>query len=299
MKKLSFLFAILVMAGMSFLSSCTKDTTTTPTPPTLMLNAGPGYTGTDVTVPANTELKVGIIAQSTSAKLSNLKITQTISGLSSTLLDTTFSSDSFNKDFTITAPAEAGSVTLTFKITAEDGEFAQASFMITTTSAAIYTYTAILIGGQLNPNVGSFYSTGDNSVMKWAVANASPAKVDLAFYYGEVNKATISAPSDNAITAVTNFGGIANWVPRNATKMKLITTVIDWATITDESGILANVTDLNATKADHLEIGNTIAFETASTSTNPGKKGMFKVIELNGTSAGTDRSVKIEVKIQK
>jgi hypothetical protein len=135
--------------------------------------------------------------------------------------------------------------------------------------------------------------------MKLGVANASPAKVDFGFYYGDVNKATISAPSDSDMPAVSNFGSISNWTPRNATKMKLITAALDWATITDESGILANATSLTATKIPNMAIGNTVAFETAATSTNPSKKGMFKVLELNGTSAGTDRSIKIEVKIQK
>lgn len=297
MKKLNFLFAILVMAAVPFITSCGTDETATP--PTLMLNAAPGYTGTDVTVPVNTELKVGIIASSTSAKLSNFKISQTIGGITSTPVDTTFSIDSFNRDYIITAPDQVGSLTLTFKITAADGEMAQASFTITTTSAPIYTYTAILMGGQLNPDLGSFYSTGTNTVLKVGPATAAPASVDFGYYYGTVNEATISAPSDNAITAVTNFDAISGWNPRNITKMKLITTAINWANVTDESGILTYATSLTETKADHLQVDDIVAFETASTSTNPGKKGLFKVIELNGTSIGTDRSIKIEIKIQK
>lgn len=284
------------MASMPFFTSCGTDEEVA-TPPTIMLNAGPGYTAADVTVPVNTELKVGVIATATSAKLSNLKITQ--SGSTTALLDTTFSSDSFNKDFTITASPVAGDITLTFRISAADGEFAEASFKITTTSVPIHTYTAILLGGQLNPNLGSFYSTEGNEVMKWAVANATPAKVDFGFYYGEVNKATISAPSDSDIVFVKNFEGIANWLPRNATKMKLVATTLDWSTITDESGILDNATDLTETKITNLAVDKVVAFETAATSTNPAKKGMFKVLELKGSTIGTDREIKIEVKIQK
>jgi hypothetical protein len=298
MKKLSFLFAILVIASATFFTSCSKDASTTP--PTIMLNAGPGYTAADVSVPVNTVLKIGVIANSTTGKLTNLKISQTISGMSTTILDSTFTAkDALNEDFTITASPVAGVVKLTFRITADDSEYAEASLTITTTSAPINTYTAILLGGQLNPNLGSFYSTGDNAVMKVAIASASPAKVDFGFYYGTVNHATISAPSDEDMTLVKNFEVIANWIPRNATKMKLITTPLDWSTITDESGILANATDLTETKIPDLAVDKIVAFETASTSTNPGKKGLFKVIELNGTTIGTDREIKIEVKIQK
>ena len=297
MKKFSFLFAILIMASVPFFTSCGTDEEVA-TPPTIMLNAGPGYTATDVTVPVNTEFKVGVIATATSAKLTNLKITQ--SGSAIALKDTAlFSLESFNEDFTFTTSAIAGDLTLTFRISAADGEYAEASFKITTTSAPIDTYTAILLGGQLNPNLGSFYSSEANEVMKWAVANATPAKVDFGFYYGEVNKATISAPSDSDIVSVKNFEGIANWNTRNATKMKLVTTAIDWSTITDESGLLANVTDLTETKITNLAVDKVVAFETAATSTNPAKKGMFKVLELKGSTIGTDREIKIEVKIQK
>jgi hypothetical protein len=298
MKKLNLLIATLILTGMSFMTSCTKDATSTP--PNFMLNAAPGYTGTDVTVPVNTELKVGIIASSTSAKLSNLTIKQAISGgATTTLVDTTFSTDSFNKDFTITSPSEVGSLTLTFIISAADGESAQASFMITTTSAPINTYTAILMGGQLNPELGSFYSTESNSVLKIGAASAAPAKVDFGYYFGTANEATISAPSDNAITAVTNFEAISGWNPRNNTKMKAVTIGVDWASITTESEILANTTSLTDTKVAHLAVNDIVAFETAATSTNPGKKGLFKVINLTGTTLGTDRSITIEVKIQK
>ncbi len=296
MKRLNFLFAILFMASVPFLTSCTTEEDEA-TPPTIMLNAGPGYTSSDVTVPVNTELKVGVIAAATTGKLTNLKITQSVSTV--VLKDTTFSSDSFNKDFTITAPSVAGDLTLTFRISAADGEFAEASFKITTTSATINTYTAVLLGGQLNVNLGSFYSTEENTVMKWAVANATPAKVDFGFYYGEANKATISAPSDSDIIFVKNFEGISSWIPRNPTKMKLVTAALDWSTITDETGIIANVTDLTESKITNLAVDKVVAFETAATSTNPAKKGMFKVLELKGSTIGTDREIKIEVKIQK
>lgn len=295
MKKLRFLFAILFMATVPFITSCTEDETATP--PTIMLNAAPGYTATDVTVPVNTELKIGVIANATTSKLSNLKIIQTISGSSSTIKDTTFTSDSFNQNFTITASPVAGSVTLTFKITAADGEMAQASLTITTTSAPINTYTAVLMGGQENPNLGSFYSTAADSVMKLAAARLNSEKIDLVYYYGATNKASIVAVSDNQLAGVPSFVECSTWTTRNETKFKL-TSGIDWATITDESGIISNATSLTETHINQLAVGDIVAFETASTSNNPSKKGLYKVMEIIGSTAG-DRAIKIEVKIQK
>jgi len=295
MKSISFLFAILLMASVPFLTSCGTDETATP--PTIMLNAAPGYTGTDVTVPVNTELKVGIIASATTAKLSNLKINQTSNGSTTTLIDTTFSSDNFNQDFTITAPSVVGSLTLTFIIAAADGESAQASFSITTTSAPIYTYTAILMGGQENSTLGSFYSTLNDSVMKIAVARQNSQQIDMVYYYGASNHSSIVAVSDAQLLGVPAFAECDTWLTKNATKFKK-TTGIDWATITDESGILANAVNLTETHMNDLIVGDIIAFETATTSSNPTKKGMYKVMKVEGLTSAS-RSITIEVKIQK
>ena len=296
MKKLSFLFAILLIASATFFTSCSKDATTTP--PTIMLNAGPGYTASDVSVPVNTVLKIGVIANSTTGKLTNLKISQTISGMSTTILDSTFTAkDALNEDFTITASPVAGVVKLTFRITADDSEYAEASLTITTTSAPINTYTAVLLGGQENPNLGSFYSTIDNAVMKLAAARSNSQTVDMVYYYGATNHASIVAVSDNQLQGVPSFVECASWPTQNETKFKL-TTGVDWSTITDESGILANATNLDVTHVNQLAVGDIVSFVTAATSSNPGKNGMYKVMEVNGTG-GADRSITIEVKIQK
>lgn len=296
MKKLNLLFTILLVASATFFTSCSKDTTTTP--PTIMLNAGPGYTASDVSVPVNTVLKIGVIANSTSGKLTNLKIIQTISGIDTTLSNSTFAAkDALNEDFTITAAPVAGVVKLTFRITADDGEFAEASLTITTTSAPINTYTAVLMGGQENPNLGSFYSTIDNTVLKLAAARSNSQTVDLVYYYGTNLHASIVAVSDNQLQGVPSFVECAGWPVQNETKFKL-TSGVDWSTITDESGILANATNLTETHINNLAVGDIISFVTAATSSNPSKNGMYKVMEINGTG-GADRSITIEVKIQK
>lgn len=295
MKKLSFLFAILLMATVPFLTSCGTDEEATP--PTIMMNAGVGYTTSDVSVPVNTVLKVGVIAQSTSSKLTNFKITQTSNGSSTTMKDTTFSSDLFNEDYLITAPAVVGNVTLTFKITAADGESAETSFTITTTSTPIYTYTAVLMGGQENSTLGSFYSTLNDSVMKIANARQNSQQIDMVYYYGATFHSSIVAVSDAQLLDVPAFAECDTWATKNATKFGK-TTGVDWATITDESGILANAVNLTTTHINDLIVGDIIAFENASTSSNAAKKGMYKVIKVEGLTAAS-RSITIEVKIQK
>lgn len=302
MKRLTYLFAILAIASTSFFTSCTKDDTTDQNP-TLNLSGGNGYVASDVTLTNGEYFVVGVNAFSnatSNSKLASFKVTRTSNNKTDPAYDTTFSTASYAVDIEFQALTTAGTERWEFTVTDKAGNTATKSFTITTTAAAgdINTYTAVLMGGQLNPTLGSFYSTATNSVLKWAAANAAPASVDFVYYYGTSNLATISAPADADVTSVTNFSGIANWNPRNATKFKKLSGVT-WENINSAATIGAQATALSLTKANSLAIGDLVAFETAATSTNVSKKGVFKVVSLQGTSAGTDRTITIEVKIVK
>ena len=165
----------------------------------------------------------------------------------------------------------------------------------------INTYTAVLMGGQANSTTGSFYSTATNSVMLKTPAYlpANQSKIDMIYYFGTANSASIVAPASPQLDLVTEFAALrTTWAIDNDTKFKLVTGTIVWADVTNDALITANVVALTDLNVNNLAVGNTIAFETAATSTNPSKKGLFKVIALTGTT-GADRSITIEVKIQK
>lgn len=291
MKKINLLFASVILASLAFFSACTKDTT----PPTINFKGGASYTSSDVTVDEGTILTFGITASSGTAKLESFKIVATHSNTPITLVDSTFSSDTFNDDFSFEIAA-LGETKLTFTITDKDGETAELSLNVTA-QAAISNYTAVLLGGQQNATLGSFYSTADNSVMNLATARSNSQKADMVYYYGTTNQASIVAISDAQLSAVPTFVECATWPTVNETKFKL-TTGLDWATITSGDAIEAAATGLTATHVNQLAVGDIVAFETASTSSNPSKKGLYKVLEINGTT-GADREIKIEVKIQK
>lgn len=293
MKKIQFLFVAIVLAGVTFLSSCGTDST----PPTLSLKTGADYTAADVTIDLNSDIKVGIVATSETSTLTNFTMTSSVNGGAPiTMVDSTISTANFNVDYVITA-TEMGETVLTFQVTDAEGNTATQSFKVTT-QEGFYTYTAVLMGGQLNPDLGSFYETATNTVMKLSAANAANAKVDFVYYYGETNKGTMAAPADATVPTVTNFGNIATWDPRNATKFKKGISIADWSIVTG-GDIASLATDFTETKANMLIVGDYVAFETAATSTNPGKKGLFKVVDMKGTTAGTDREITIEVKILK
>lgn len=294
MKKIQFLFVAIVLAGVAFMSSCTPETT----PPTLTLKTGANYTSADVTIEQNGDITVGINASSETSTLTNFTIKAAVNGGANlTVVDSALSAATFNADYTLTVP-DLGTTVITFQVTDADGQTATETITVTTTAPEFYTYTAVLMGGQLNATLGSFYETATNTVMKLAAANAANNKVDFVYYYGTANEGTMAAPSDASVPAVTNFANIANWNPRNATQFKGGVTVADWSAV-NGNDISSLATSFTETKANHLAVGDFVAFETASTSTNPSKKGLFKVVDMKGTNAGTDREITIEVKILK
>jgi hypothetical protein len=258
-----------------------------------MFNAAPGYTTSDVTVPANTELKIGIIAGSTSAKLTNMKISQTVDGTQTTIHDSTFSSDTYNIDFGIKAPSQVLSVKFTFRITAADGESAEISLSVTTTAGGIKTYNQKILGSY-DAATGSSFASADGIVYSLADAKTNSAKIDWMYYYGgAANLATLVAPVDaSASTVFSGPDGPANWTVRNDTKLAKVTLPagVTWDNITTDAEIIPLATGLTETKVNLLTVGQIVSFKTVT-----GKMGLIKIEAISGTTAG---SITYSVKVQ-
>ena len=302
--KRNFLFLMFILATVSTVFvSCSKDENTDPQLPTISFVGGSGYISADATYPVNTALKVGINAASNAtsgAKLTKLVITRTFNNVPTVVLDSTISVANFNTEGTFNASPVAGTERWSFKVTDADNQSNEISFNIITTptEATVNIYTAILMGGQGNNTIGSFWSSSNNTVYKQADATNNQNKVDFLYFYGTTNLATIAATDDDQANIAWNniFNG---WTTKNATRFKKVTGV-NWEAITANSDDLinSNATDLTLSRSNNLAVGDIIAFETASTSANANKKGLFKVISITGTS-GADRAITIEVKIKK
>jgi hypothetical protein len=311
MRKIQLLASLLLITGIGLFTSCKKDSTEDLTP-TINFIGGGDYISSDVTLDTGEEFLVGITALSNTSsgtKLASLKVVRTFNNTPETVFEnTTINASTYTWSDYVNANTSAGTERWTFTITDKDGETSEVSFNITTVATAgdIYTYTAVLLGGQMNPDLGSFYATS-NIVYNEANANLNQAKVDFVFYYGTNNHSSIVAPASTQLSQVPEFsyildaGNANHWTVTNQTKFKFVTGV-DWAQVTDDALITANavgLTDLNVNLLDPtVAAKSVVAFETASTSANPGKKGLFKVIAVGGTTAET-RSITIEVKIQK
>lgn len=307
MRKFQLLAGLLLITGIGLFTSCSKDDETEDLTPSMNFIGGADYVDGNATMDAGAGFQFGINATanaSSGAKLTNIKIVRTFENVPTEVLNETLNTDSYNQTFTADAVTEPGAERWTFTITDKDGESKELAFVITTVATAgeINTYTAVLLGGQLNPDLGSFYATS-NTVFNQANANLNQSKVDMVYYYGETNQASIVAPASTQLSLVPQFsyildaGNAAHWTVTNQTKFKLVLGSIDWAMVTDDALITANTSGLTDLNVNNLATGNVIAFETATTSANPGKKGLFKVVAITGDGPAT-RAITIEVKIQ-
>lgn len=298
MKKLNFLFAILLMASVSFITSCSEDETTDQKP-TINLQGGTGFTSSDVTLKAGEPLKVGINAFSNSSsksKLVKFKVVRTYNNIPFTALDSTLSStDAFNITLETFAYPAAGKERFTFTVTDKAGLSAEAAFEITTTAGgAINEYKQKILGSYDNSSYGSSFASADGSVYTLSQAKANAAKVDWMYYYGVTNLATIASPNDASVSTIfTSADGPASWSVRNDTKFAKVTlpSGLTWDNITTDAEIIPFASSASATKVNTLTVGQVVSFKTVT-----GKMGLLKVEEITGTGAGT---IKYSVKVQK
>lgn len=203
------------------------------------------------------------------------------------------SNTSHTGSFTITAE-EVGTIYATIRVSDRKGKVEPRNFTIEVESS-IETYTAVLLGSQ-HSTEGSFYSTSTNEVFTLAQVAEKAALVDFIYFFGNNNKAAISAPVDNDVQAV--YGGIADWSVKNETLFSLSSmTATEFAAITDNDAAIVAATantDLFLNRVALLAEGNIVAFVT-----DAGKKGVFKVSSIEGTTYGEESKITLEVKVQK
>jgi hypothetical protein len=301
MKNLIFLFLSIMIAGMSFMTSCSSDDTTEPqnVQPTINFIGGTGYISSNATVPAGSTIKMGVnaFANATSgAKLVRLLITRVFNNFPYIVLDSVINVSSFSLSVNSEARSEIGQETWFFRITDKDNQAKEINLTITTESTAgpINTFSMKILGSYASAT-GSSFASIDGTVYTLANAKANAAKIDWLYYFGAsaANHATIASPNDSTAATVFNEApnNLASWSVRNNTLFKKVTESIDWNSITDDQIIVAQTASgVTNTYINQLAVNDMLAFITAS-----GKKGMIKVESISGTTAGT---ITISVKVQ-
>lgn len=306
MKKLNSLLMLAAVAGALTFTSCQKDEVTTTGTVTYS-------TPTDgkATVPTDTVILVKLTV-SAAEDLKSVSAKVAYDGAVGTTLD--LSADTKTTDSTLASGtgktfewttgiltrSVAGKEVYTYTFKDKSGNTTEATITLTVNSKVVVdkvvTYSAKLLGGQSNATQGSFFNSSEGLVYNQANAKTNSGKVDILYFYGATNMATIASPDDaDAATIYNNSStGIQTWTTKNATKFKATTvtaTEFDGITAKDDSKIVAAAAGAADTKSNKLASGSVFAFVTAA-----GKKGLIKVTAVSGTQDG---SITIDVKVQK
>jgi len=293
MKKLQLLFIGLAIFAIGTFTSC-EDDDTTPLAPSIEFIAGEDYLTGDQTVNDTTSYsfkwnvtKGTADLEEFTVRLDNIDLT----GFPKTDID----KELYQAEVT-EGPKEEGVYEYTFIATDKDGMTATETITVTVepTAGAIVSYTDKILGSY-EANEGSSFASIDGTIYNSADAATNSEKVDFVYYYGQTNLAVLGAPNDTEVQTV--YPGVANWTTQNATVFGTTTLNADgFDAIEDDAEIVDAAADLAETKATELAVGDVIAFETAETSANASKKGLIRVVAINGT-LGTS-TIEIEVKVQ-
>jgi hypothetical protein len=153
----------------------------------------------------------------------------------------------------------------------------------------------VIISDIENPDGSSFYSLEDNQLMSINQAELASATVDLIYYYGATNQATLCSPADEEVRAFTGSGGaiiVDRLATKNDTRIAMVDiTVAEFEAIADDLTILAKTPATTQTAAPNLAKDKVIWCETVTA-----KKALVLVKNITGTQ-GTSY-ITIEVKVQ-
>ena len=298
MKKL-FLFGLGVIASISTLTSCKKDTTVT-NPTISFLNNVTSYTATE----SDTSYTFVADVEATGS-LDNIKlIDASVEGIETQLLSITkFDSDTKHEVKYTVSNLKSLTSAKKIKITVTDKKSNTYSATFTVnpfvkTAGDITTYSATLLGSQYAAT-GSFFSTSNGLVYTVNTSVANSALIDLIYYYSGGNGATIGAADDNLVAGV--YTGITNWATKNATRFATTSITADeFNAITNDASIAA-ISTFTDTKEIGLAVGNVFAFKTVA-----GKKGLVKITNITkGLNTNNQQqdfqfgTIEIVVKVQK
>lgn len=307
MKRINLVLISLAIAVSGFFTSCTDDgdeDTTFDKPSIDVMLDGADVTGTTIEKEEGTALsfEVKFTMGVAEDKLVKVKITSTIGGKSFAVLDSALNDGLFNagdKEFIYTYKTSVGSAEEKISFYTEDKKARSIEESVTIKSKAVSTpgdfvsREAILMGSYANATLGSAYSVDLNKVLSLSAGFSQQSAVDMFYYYGVTNKATLSAPIDADLTKVfTNAtNGLAKWSTKNATKFAKVTSITDFAALTTAQFDAAVATMGTEIKANGLAAGNILAFETVG-----GKKGLIKIDQI---TEGSNGSIKITIKMKK
>lgn len=191
-----------------------------------------------------------------------------------------------------TTLTQTGEHNFTFRVEEENGNSTERAITVTVESGApLKSYTARMVGAQNNTDFGSFYSVRRDSVYSATGFNTSNGQfIDLIYYFGATNDATLASPSDQTVEEFDAYD-VTQFNQRNETVFSPISGNIgDFQTASDLDQFESALNNSNVTKANELSTSSTYAFKLDND-----KLGVFAVQKIDSEDAGF---IEIDVKVQ-
>ncbi len=288
MRKLTNYFLVALAAVSMVFTSCEEEDALDPT---ISFFSGDGLITGDATIYVGETASFKWQAEQGDANLTEFTIrlnNEDVPGFPNTDIDKDQYQDTWD-----TTLYTAGTYTFTFIVEDKDGLTASESITVTVEDAdlSLNSFTAVLMGGQSNASTGSFLDADAGEVYLSSAASGVQEDIDIVYYYGSTNNATLAAPSDETVngTGSSSFSLTADWTTQNETTFNTNPGISadDFDAMTTDATIADISTSV--TKVTSLAADDVVVFTTAA-----GKKGAFKVLEVTGEGAGT---IEIDVKI--
>lgn len=288
MKKLTYLLSALLIASIGLVGCDNKDDNEAPTITNLKVNGtaiSDGFSAlageVTITFDASDDSKVA-------------KVSVTESGAAAPV----FSKDKVDKTPYAVSFKYTVSKTVNLIATVTDDDDKSISITIAVKlDAGVSSYSAKLLGAQTNATEGSFLKTSDGTIYLQADAKTNAAAIDILYFYGATNLATLAAPSDTDAGSIFDNAttGLQTWTVKNPTSFKVTTlTQTNFNEVRTAGGAEAAYTGAAGTaasKANNLTSGKVVAFKTAA-----GKYGLAYVSAL---TTGATGSITLDVKVGK
>ena len=285
MKHYKKLLFVLLAGSLTFAYSC-KKSESNPSNPDLSLDlstssAKPGDVIT-ITVRSTSSIKSYHLTVNNQGSAGAPRYLVPMSGTDSTIKNTSFTD---TRSYTVPAGTTTNLV-FTATVTDNNSLTSNASKTLTVSQPASWSKecSGVVLGDQNNATLGSSYSTSDCSVLTVSNAKSNSAKVDMIYYYGSTNNATLGAPDNSDVMSFSVFG--LPWATNNSTRFKVLTSS-DWtnASAGTIQSTYTSSSSAEMSEATKLAVGSVLGYKTAG-----GKYGILKVNGItvdSGSGNGT------------
>lgn len=262
-------------------------------PPSILLENQSGFIHADTSVGVNSQMNFAISAKAGNTNLTNLIVLVTSSGNSQRFLDTSMNTPAFSiakKFIKGLDNSEIWTFIVRDKNRLSDSVSIHIQRDTTVGFNPIKHITSLIMSAQNNPVPGSFYSFAADQVYPLDEATLHQELIDLVYYLGE-DELTMGSPGANIETGIFE-GDLLNWTVRRTTRFIELTMPPEvFDACENDSLLIASWNDAaGKRKAKFLSPGKMFSFKTSDF-----KTGIFRVIAIQGTDAGT---VNVEIKVQ-